>query len=96
MDTPKLTPVQFTHKAIEALRDGQYKGIHSVYSGFNAAFRKYFGTDPVAATKQLVADGQLVVRFARGGAILYKPGEAPEVQDAGAAKGDKALTSILG
>jgi hypothetical protein len=89
----KLTPLQFTLKAIEVLRTGQYKGIHSVYSGFNAAFRKYFNTDPIVATKQLSESGKIAVRFARGGAILYNITDAPVVGNDD--KSNKALASIL-
>jgi len=33
---------EFVRRAIESLRAEGYKGIHSVYSGFNDAFRRYF------------------------------------------------------
>ena len=73
----RLSEEEFTHRAIRILREGDHKGIHAVYSGFNGAFREYFGTDPVAAMSRLEAVGKVVVRPARGGAILYIPGEAP-------------------
>lgn len=79
--------VVFTHNAIKALRvdaDGKPKvfngynvmGIHSVYSGFNGAFRQYYGTDPVEATQRMEAKGKLRVKLVQGGAMLYIPGEA--------------------
>jgi hypothetical protein len=74
-----LSPEQFTMKAIERLRKPPFKGIHSVYSGFNAAFREYYPLlDPVDFTNQLAKDGRVVVRPVRGGVILYKPEDAPE------------------
>jgi hypothetical protein len=42
----KLTEEEFVIQAIKKLRKEPYRGIHSVYSGFNEAFRKYFGTNP--------------------------------------------------
>ena len=81
----KLTEEQFVLMAIEKLRKGGYRGIHSVYSGFNQAFRAYFGdgADPVGATIRLAKQGKIVTRPARGGVMLYKSGEAPESKDAG-------------
>ncbi|MBI4527807.1 MAG: hypothetical protein HY695_28755 [Deltaproteobacteria bacterium] len=73
----KLTPAEFVKKAILSLRKEPYKGIHSVYSGFNNAFRDYFSEDPVKWTNQLSADGVIETRPARGGVMLYLPGEAP-------------------
>ncbi len=57
-----------------------YKGLHTVYSGFNGAYRDYFGegADPVAVTKQLDLDGKIDMVGARGGAMIYLKGEAPE------------------
>ena len=37
-----LTPEEFVLKAIERLRVPPYKGIHSVFSGFNEVFSEYF------------------------------------------------------
>jgi len=73
----KLTPADFVKKAIVSLRKEPYKGIHSVYSGFNEAFRAYFNEDPVKWTNQLSSEGALEIRPARGGIMLYLPGEAP-------------------
>ena len=49
-----------------------------MYSGFNEAFRKYFGTNPVEATSRLAAEGKVEVRPFKGGAMLFLPGEAPK------------------
>ena len=87
-----LTEEQFVITAIEQLRKGGYRGIHTVYSGFNQAFRKYFGAnaDPVVATAELVKTGKIVSRPVRGGVMIYKPDEAPEAKDAG----DAALAKM--
>jgi len=73
----KLTQAEFVKKAIVSLRKSPYKGIHSVYSGFNEAFRAYFNEDPIKWTNQLSAEGVIEIRPARGGVMLYLPGEAP-------------------
>ncbi len=73
----KLTQAEFVKKAIVSLRKNPYKGIHSVYSGFNEAFRSYFNEDPVKWTNQLASEGVVEIRPARGGIMLYLPGEAP-------------------
>lgn len=73
----KLTQAEFVKKAIVSLRKDPFKGIHSVYSGFNEAFRAYFNDDPVKWTTQLAAEGAIETRPARGGVMLYLPGEAP-------------------
>lgn len=52
----KLSVEEFVILAIRSLRMGDFKGIHSVYSGFNEAFKKYFGQDPVQATNKLAEE----------------------------------------
>ena len=54
------------------------RGIHSVYSGFNEAFRKYFGANPVEVTTRLAAQGKMETRPFKGGVMLFLPGEAPK------------------
>jgi len=76
-DQAKLTQAEFVKKAIVSLRKPPYKGIHTVYSGFNEAFRTYFNDDPVKWTNQLATEGVIETRPARGGIMLYLPGEAP-------------------
>ncbi|MFQ5849819.1 MAG: hypothetical protein ACE5JU_04420 [Candidatus Binatia bacterium] len=73
----RLTQAEFVKKAIVSLRRESYKGIHSVYSGFNEAFRVYFNEDPIKWTNQLASEGVIETRPARGGIMLYLPGEAP-------------------
>jgi hypothetical protein len=63
----KISEYEFVVKAIKKLRKPPYKGIHSVYSGFNEAFKEYFGTNPVAATQKLAKEGKITIRPARGG-----------------------------
>lgn len=74
----RLSQAEFVKKAIVTLRKSPYKGIHSVYSGFNEAFRSYFNEDPIKWTTQLAAEGTIETRLARRGIMLYLPGEAPE------------------
>lgn len=88
-----LKAEEFTLQAIEKLRVPPYKGIHTVFSGFNAAFREYFpGLDPVKVVKLMAAEGKIVARPAKRGAIIYKPSEAPKMVGAREAL-DKILRS---
>jgi hypothetical protein len=75
----KLTHEEFFQEAIANLRTpGKSRGIHSVFSGFNQAFRDYFSEDPIAVTQRLAADGKIVTRPVKGGAMIYLPEEAPQ------------------
>lgn len=75
-DKQQITPEQFVLLALKRLKRPEYKGIHTVYSGLNAAFREYFPQlDPVEIVKQLAKDGKIRIRPARGGAIIYPAGE---------------------
>lgn len=74
----KLSQEEFIKKAVVSLRKEGYKGIHTVYSGFNEAFKKYFeGSDPVKATNKLAAEGKIVIRPVKGGVMLYLPEDTP-------------------
>ena len=73
----KISEYDFFVRAIKKLRKPPYKGIHSVYSGFNRAFRDYFDKDPVEATNRLVEEGRIATRPVKGGVILYLPEDAP-------------------
>jgi hypothetical protein len=77
-EAKKLTEEEFVVQAIKKLRKEPFKGIHSVYSGFNEAFRKYFGTNPVEATSKLASEGKVETRPLKGGVMLFLPGEAPK------------------
>src|SRR4030066_1359009 len=74
----KLTEEEFVVQAIRKLRKDPFRGIHSVYSGFNEAFRKYFETNPIEATSRLIAEGKIETRPFKGGMMLFLPGEAPK------------------
>jgi predicted membrane protein len=74
----KLSHEEFIKKAIVSLRKEGFKGIHSVYSGFNEAFKKYYnGENPVDVTNKLAAEGKIVIRPVKGGVMLYLPEDAP-------------------
>jgi len=87
-----LKAEEFTLQAIDKLRVPPYKGIHTVFSGFNTAFREYFpGLDPVKIVRLMAAEGKIVARPAKRGAIIYKPDEAPKMTRA-----SEVLNKILG
>ncbi len=87
----KLSYEEFVKKAIVNLRQEGYKGIHTVYSGFNEAFKKYFtNEDPIKTTNQLAQEGKIIIRPVKGGVMLYLPEDAP----ASRAKGDEALEKM--
>jgi len=76
----KLSYEEFTKRAILKLRKGNYKGIHSVYSGFNKAFRNYYpGVNPVDIIDQLVKKEKIVIRPVKGGVMLYLPDDSPSI-----------------
>ena len=86
----QLSAEEFVVLAIKKLRTGQFKGIHSVYSGFNEAFKAYFGgADPVQATNELAQAGKISLRPVRGGVILYLPEDAPRFT-----RGEQALQKM--
>jgi len=87
----KLTEEQFVTNAIKNLRKGTYRGIHTRFSGFNEAFRNYYGTDPVVATQRLAEQSVITIRPCKGGVMIYLAGEAPATQ----APGEAALVKIL-
>jgi hypothetical protein len=86
----RLSHEEFVRKAVVSLRKEGYKGIHSVYSGFNEAFKKYFdGENPVDTTNKLAQEGKIVIRPVKGGVMLYLPDEAP-----GASTADDTLKKM--
>jgi hypothetical protein len=86
----KLSPEEFVKLAISRLRLDNYKGIHSIYSGFNDAFKSYFdGANPIEATDELAKQGKIGLRPVKGGVMLYLPGEGPEMN-----RGDLALKKM--
>lgn len=78
----KISHKDFVENAIRKLRKKGYKGIHSVYSGFNQAFRDYFEEDPVKVTKELVEKGVIAARPVKGGVLLYLAAEYTEQRNA--------------
>ena len=87
----KISEYEFVAKAIKKLRNPPYKGIHSVYSGFNRAFKEYFGTNPIETTQRLAKERKITIRPVRGGVMLYLPEEAPRAADS-----ESILKTILG
>lgn len=86
----RLSHEEFVKKAIVSLRKEGYKGIHSVFSGFNEAFKKYFdGENPVETTNKLAQEGKIIIRPVKGGVMLYLPEEAP-----GASTADETLKKM--
>ena len=86
----KLGPEEFVKLAIARLRLENYKGIHSIYSGFNEAFKSYFdGANPIDATGELAKQGKISIRPVKGGVMLYLPGDGPELS-----RGDIALKKM--
>jgi len=88
--TEKLSYEEFVKYAILKLRTGDYKGIHTVYSGFNEAFRTYFdGANPIEITNQLAQAKKIVIRPVKGGVMLYLPDEVPQTS-----KGEQVLKKM--
>lgn len=89
----KLNYEEFFKMAILKLRDiSKSRGIHSVFSGFNQAFREYFSEDPIKVTQELASNGKIEIRPVKGGVMIYLPGEAPKSR---ADLGKTALSKIL-
>lgn len=89
----KLSREDFIKQAIIKLRDtSKSRGIHTIYSGFNSAFREYFGEDPIAATQQLAQLGKIDLKPVKGGVMIYLPGEGPMAKST---SGKSALSIIL-
>lgn len=75
----KLSYEEFITKAIVSLRKDGYKGIHTVYSGFNEAFKDYYpNVNPIDVTNALAKEGKIVIRPVKGGVMLYLPTDAPQ------------------
>ena len=84
---------EFVERSIKALRKKHYKGIHVVFSGFNAAFRQYYNEDPRPIIDKMVEEGFLVSRIAKGGVIIMIASELEEGKVR--SNGDTALAKIL-
>jgi hypothetical protein len=87
----RLSYEEFIRKAIMSLRKDNFKGIHTVFSGFNNAFKKYFeGENPVEVTNKLAEEGKIIIRPVKGGVMLYMPEDAPASRDSA----DEALKKM--
>lgn len=67
----RLSHKEYILQEIKRLRTKNFKGIHVVYSGFNAAFRDYFKEDPIPIVKKLEAEGVVMTKPVKGGVMLY-------------------------
>ena len=92
MSETKLSHERFFRRAIVRLRKEGYKGINPVFTGVNEAFRDYFGTDPIEASRSLVNDGKLVLVPCKRGVMLYLPEDPPVSKRNNSCK---ALAAIL-
>lgn len=82
MAKDKMSHEEFVKLAIVKLRTGNFRGIHSVFSGFNEAFKRYYGdADPIETTNALSEKGRIALRPVKRGVMLYLPEEAPEFAD---------------
>lgn len=92
----KITRSEFILKAIELGRQGNRKGLHSVHSGLEAAFIRYFGQKAnfIKTVRQLEKESQVTLRSTKGGLMLYKPSEAPKVTPTRQEKATQLLTAI--
>ena len=75
--TAPISEEEFVLRAIRRLRKPPYRGIHTVYSGFNQAFKEHFGKNPVEVTQRMAAEGKIIIRPVKGGVMVYLPDEAP-------------------
>lgn len=86
-----ITPDEFVRLAVLKLRTGNFKGIHTVFSGFNDAFKRYFGGgDPIQATNRMAEEGRIALRPVKRGVMIYLPEDAPDLMD----KGEAALRKM--
>jgi len=74
----KLGYEEFVRLAVGKLRLENYKGIHSVFSGFNEAFKTYFeGTNPIEVTGELARQGKINLAGQGRGYALSAGGRPP-------------------
>ncbi len=85
----QLSEEEFVMRAIKRLRKPPYRGIHTVYSGFNQAFKEHFDKNPVEVTQKMAQEGKIVIRPVRGGVMLYLSDEGPKAKES-------VLQKILG
>lgn len=87
----KTKVLEFVKGAIEVQKKKGFKGAHVVYSGLNDAIRKLFDLDPREILNELKEDGKLVIKTAKGGAIVYLAGDT-----AADTKADTLIAEVLG
>lgn len=94
----KLGKEEFVKLAILRLRTSKSKGVHTVFSGLNGAYRVYFeGDDPVKDIKHMVSQGKFEMHPTKGGVMLYVKGEMPKaISSANPDKVLGTLNAILG
>lgn len=94
----KLSKEQFVKLAILRLRTNKSKGVHTVFSGLNAAYRVYFeGANPVKDINAMVKTGKFEMHPTKGGVMLYAKGEMPKaISSANPDKVLGTLNAILG
>jgi len=80
-NSTKIGEEEFVLRAIKRLRKPPYRGIHSVYTGFNQAFKEHFAKSSVEVTKKMAEEGKIIIRPVRGGVMLYLPDEAPKAKE---------------
>ena len=78
MSETKMETKEFARRAIVRCRKEGFKGLHTVYSGFNAAWREYYGkeNDPIVGVNKLVMEGYLMGNPSKGGFTIYLPEDA--------------------
>ncbi len=91
----KLSYLQFTKQAIVNLRKPGFKCIHVVFSGFNSAFRTYYGTDPRPVLDELERQGHIVTRPAKGGATIRLAADAKKKSVEGYSHRDTAVINRI-
>src|SRR3989344_3627836 len=69
--TRRINKKTFVLNAIHNLRNDGYMGMHAVFSGFNQAFREYYGEDPIVEVNKLAKDGIVIVHPVKGGVMIY-------------------------
>ena len=87
----KVSHDQFILDAIARLRKPPHEGIHVVFSNFNAAFLKYYGSEARPFVDDAAKRKLISLRPARGGAII-----GPYKEEAAPAEPDEVLDKILG
>ena len=91
-ESQSFSEEEFAIEGIKKLRKEPYKGIHSVFSGFNDAFRKHFNKDPIEFTSKMASEGKIEIIPLRSGkgVMFYLPGEGPRGR-----KSEETLKRIL-